>query len=169
MLGNENLRMAAYECGRFQGFEGHLQVLKAQYASKANEVAMRQWEELIAEVKMFMDDQQPNILYSFSKRNGIIAAQGFTIDFYPPAHTFANRLMKLRSQILLAMANVDCGSGLYNVLDSLYIMVLYALYDDESGRHLVRWKSEHEKNLRAWMDPADVDEMIQSVLEEILI
>lgn len=37
------------------------------------------------------------------------------------------------------------------------------------GRHLVRWKSEHEKNLRAWMDPADVDEMIQSVLEEILI
>lgn len=152
-------------------FAHHLGILKHQYYEKANEVAMEQWQDLIEEVRMFMDDQQPNVLYSFSKCDGIIAGKGnsFVIDFYPPTSTFAQRIMKLRNQIILAMSNVECGSALYNLLDSLYIIVLYALYDDTSSYELKDWRSEHELHMNHEVNQGTIDDMVQSVLEEILI
>lgn len=152
-------------------FEHHLGILKHQYYEKVNEVAMKQWQGLIEEVRMFMDDQHPNVLYSFSNCDGIIAGKGnsFIIDFYPPTATFAQRILKLRNQIILAMSNVEYGSALYNLLDSLYIIVLYAFYDDMSSRELKDWQSEHEKHMNHEVNQGTIDDMVQSVLEEILI
>lgn len=153
-------------------WEYHFEILKHQYGEKANEVAMAQWSELIEEIRMFMDDQQPDVLYSFSSYDGIIAGKGkhsFTIDFYPPASTFSARILRLRNQIVLAMSTTECGTNLYNLLDSLCIIVLYALYDDESGPKLMAWQSEYEQIMTSRLGNQEADDMKRKVLEEILI
>lgn len=145
--------------------------LEKAYQKKANQIAKAQWKDLLYEIQEFLEDQNCDLLYSFTDTEGVISSkQGqFTIDFSMPKTTFAHKILSLRVQLIMAMSHTEYGSALYNLLDSLYIMVLYAYYEDESAQILTHWKSRQERTLKERWNKNVVNAMIQQTLEKILI
>ncbi len=148
-----------------------LQRLEAEYQYKAHEIAMKQWTDLLNEIDTYLDDQHCDLLYSFTDKEGVVCTGkgGMTIDFSAPKTTFSSRILALRSQLILAMSSCEKDSKLYEILDSLYIIVLYAYYEDESSMILHQWQSQKEKQLQKSLSVNMVNDIVRHTLEKILI